>query len=243
MSQPQRVLVVRAAHQSDRLSTKLRNVGLIPVTVPVIDMVPPDDEGVALRAALGCRYDWVAYTSSNAVAAVATFGSVSANNIAAIGPGTSEAVRQRGNDVTLEASISTAEGLAAELLNYPVGSILLPLAAAAGTVVADQLTLAGWEVTSVIAYQTVPRTPSETEMQVARTCDAIVFTSSSSVSSWCAVCSVDETPALVVSIGPQTTQTAKANGLSVSVEASPHTLDGLVTALVRALGSGSDSRR
>jgi uroporphyrinogen III methyltransferase/synthase len=40
----------------------------------------------------------------------------------------------------------------------------------------------------------------------------------------------------VVSIGPITSEAARARGLRVDVEADPHTIDGLVEALVRQLG-------
>jgi uroporphyrinogen-III synthase len=233
----QRVLVVRAAHQSDRLSGRLRAVGLEPVTIPVIAMEPPSDGGVALRAALGHQYDWVVYTSSNAVAAAHDAGDVQASKVAVVGPGTAEAVRLRGVTVALEASISTADGLLEALAAVASGTALLPLAAGARPNLALGLRDRGWAVTAVEAYRTVPRVPSSAELDLARGCDAILFTSSSSVTSWMDVCSTIDTPAVVVSIGPQTSATAQAAGLEVTAEAHPHTLDGLVAATLHALAA------
>jgi uroporphyrinogen-III synthase len=230
-----RILVVRAAHQSDRLSTRLIAQGFTPVVVPVIEMFPPPDNGTALQGALQHEYDWVVYTSSNAVAAVGVYGSVTALRTAVVGPGTAEAVRRRGGGVDLEARISTADGLLADLLHVPPTSVLLPLAAGASVVLADGLRAAGWDVTAVPAYQTLPRGPKPSELADARSCDAVLFTSSSSVTSWLAVCSLADTPPIVVSIGPQTSSTARENGLLVAREAFPHTLDGLVGATVEAL--------
>ena len=43
-------------------------------------------------------------------------------------------------------------------------------------------------------------------------------------------------PPVVVTIGPVTSDAARSAGLSVTAEASPHTVDGLVAAVVSALG-------
>src|SRR5262249_9591794 len=67
--------------------------------------------------------------------------------------------------------------------------------------------------------------------------DAVTFTSSSTVENFCA--QVDPLPdpfPLVVSIGPITSATAVARGLHVDTEAEHHTIDGLVTTLLSALG-------
>jgi uroporphyrinogen-III synthase len=67
--------------------------------------------------------------------------------------------------------------------------------------------------------------------------DALTFTSSSTVTNLCDL--LGDVPApqpLVVSIGPVTSKTALERGLRVDVEASEHTIDGLVDALLSALG-------
>ena len=68
--------------------------------------------------------------------------------------------------------------------------------------------------------------------------DAISFTSSSTVDNFCDALgsALPEPRPPVVSIGPVTTRTASARGLRVDAEADPHTIDGLVEALVRLLG-------
>ena len=55
-----RILVTRAAHQIGKLSDKLREVGMIPVEVPVLEIQPPesfDDLDAALRGI--SSYDWL----------------------------------------------------------------------------------------------------------------------------------------------------------------------------------------
>jgi uroporphyrinogen-III synthase len=242
-----RVVVVRAAHQADRLSARLVTAGFEPVLMPVISIEPADDGGAALRSALAeGGFDWIVFTSSNAVASVgglvASLGSLFdgaaiaiAGAIAAIGPGTSHACRERGWTVTLESTVSTAEGLVAEFATLRPGRVLLPLAQGARRELPDGLRTAGWDVVAVEAYRTVPRVPTDAELTQARDCDAVLFTSSSSVTSWCDVIAVQDTPGVVISIGPQTSQTARSCGLAVAAEADPHTLDGLVAAAVAAM--------
>jgi uroporphyrinogen-III synthase len=235
-----RVIVVRAAHQADRLSARLAAVGFDPVLIPVISIEPAADNGAALQSALaGGGFDWVVFTSSNAVAAVEEAGVLSfppdGIAIAAIGPGTSYACRARGWTVALESTISTAEGLVAEFATVKPGRVLLPLANGARRELPDGLRAAGWNVVAIEAYRTVPRIPTASELAQAKDCDAVLFTSSSSVTSWCEVIAAVDTPTLVICIGPQTSQTARAAGLVVTAEAQPHTLDGLVAAAVAVL--------
>ena len=70
--------------------------------------------------------------------------------------------------------------------------------------------------------------------------DAITFTSSSTVANLCdALDRIPDPQPLVVSIGPVTSDTARARGLRVDVEADPHTIDGVVDALLAALNGRS----
>jgi uroporphyrinogen III methyltransferase / synthase len=73
--------------------------------------------------------------------------------------------------------------------------------------------------------------------------DAITFTSSSTVTNFCdLVGSLPDPQPFVVSIGPVTSETARARGLEVHVEADPHTIDGLVAAVLDGLKEDSPSR-
>ncbi len=74
-------------------------------------------------------------------------------------------------------------------------------------------------------------------MRAGGTVDAITFTSSSTVDNFCdAVGPLGEPQPVVISIGRVTSETARTRGLRVDVEADPHTIDGVVEALVRNLG-------
>jgi uroporphyrinogen-III synthase len=65
--------------------------------------------------------------------------------------------------------------------------------------------------------------------------DAVTFTSSSTVTNFCERFGTDRVPPVVVSIGPVTSATARAQGLGVDAEADPHSIDGLVDAVIGAL--------
>jgi uroporphyrinogen-III synthase len=115
--------------------------------------------------------------------------------------------------------------------------VLLPQAADARPVLAEGLAAKGWYVDVVEAYRTVTGSPSERELRAAREADAITFTSSSTVTGYLDVAGPDAVPPVVASIGPITTATAKELGIAVTVEADPSTVEGLVDAVLRALGS------
>jgi uroporphyrinogen III methyltransferase/synthase len=95
----------------------------------------------------------------------------------------------------------------------------------------------GYAVDVLPVYRTV-RAPVDEETLArvrAGQVDALTFTSSSTVTNFCDVVGdVPEGP-VVVSIGPVTSQTARERGLTVDVEADPHTIDGLVEGLVSRL--------
>ena len=70
-----------------------------------------------------------------------------------------------------------------------------------------------------------------------RTADAITFTSSSTVDSFVASFGTEKVPSIVACIGPITAATARGHGLVVDVEATAHSVAGLVDALVGVVTS------
>ena len=92
---------------------------------------------------------------------------------------------------------------------------------------------------AVEVYRTLPRPIEPQLLEAAGRADAICFASSSAVDSYLdqAGAAGITLPPVVACIGPVTAATARRRGLHVSAEASEHTLDGLVAALLGALGS------
>ena len=66
--QNKRILVTRTRHQASELAARLEALGAIPILIPTIEIVSPETY-VPLDAALAQLeiYDWLLFTSANAV--------------------------------------------------------------------------------------------------------------------------------------------------------------------------------
>ena len=232
-----RVVVTRAATQASTLVRRLRTLGAETVEVPSIEITDASDGGAALRDAASrvASYDWVVFTSTNTVERfmpllrdARAFG---AAKVAAIGPGTAEALASRNVVPDLVPERFVAESLLEAFPPGP-GRVLLPRAAVARDVLPDGLRAAGWEVDVVEAYRAQRATLRPETLDAARAADAITFTSSSTVSGFLETAGRDAVPAVVACIGPVTAATAREQGLDVAIESPVHTVDGLVDELV-----------
>jgi uroporphyrinogen-III synthase len=116
------------------------------------------------------------------------------------------------------------------------GTVLFPRAETVRGTLAAGLRAKGWVVDEVVAYRTVASVPGADALDAARRADAITFTSSSTVDHAIALLGPDGLPPVVVSIGPVTSGSARAAGVEVTAEAEPHTIEGLVEAVVAAFG-------
>lgn len=237
------VLVPRSARQAGALVSQLRERGADVVEAPTITIEPPRDPRaleVAVAHAAEGRYDWVAFTSPNAVeavAAVADVGLLDGVSLAVLGKGSAEALRKHGLEPALVPERSTAKGLAGALAaTSPAGRLLLPRADIASAGLPRALQEAGWTVDEVEAYRTLP--VRELPEGVAASLDAgavdvVVFTSGSTARNLMALAVGPPHPTTrVVSIGPSTSEVCRSLGLTVDVEADPHDIDGLLQAVV-----------
>ncbi len=233
------IVVTRVSEQSGGLAETLRAAGAEVLEVPTISVADPDDDGAALRVAVAnlAAYEWVVVTSVNGAERFADALGADALppgvSVAAIGPGTADALQRRGLAVDLVPERFVAEGL---LASFPAprrsGRVLLAQADAARPVLAQGLRSAGWTVDAVVAYRTVPTSPPAALVGAAADADAITFTSASTVASWLAVAGPSSTPPKVVCIGPVTADAARRGGLAVTRVAEPHSLLGLVDAVM-----------
>ncbi len=233
----QKVVVTRTRRQASQLTVALRALGADPIEVPVIEITDPVDGGAALAAASDGldRYDWVVITSPNGarrlldtVRDARSFGGA---KVAAIGPGTAAVLAAGGIAADLVPERFVAEELLEALPDGP-GRLLLARAAVARDVLPDGLRARGWEVEVIDAYRTVPAPITDEQRAAVAAADVITFTSSSTVEHALAAFGADGLPATVACIGPITAATARERGLTVAVEASVHTIDGLTAALV-----------
>jgi uroporphyrinogen III methyltransferase / synthase len=239
-----RVVVTRSREQAGELVTRLQAQGAATVEVPAIEIREPADGGVALAAAVDRLgdYDWVVLTSPNGARrlldAVRDRGrdarAFAGARLAAIGPGTAEALAGANLTVDLVPPRFVAESLL-DALPAPSTSgarLLLVRAAVARDVLPEGLRGKGWDVDVVEAYRTEQAPLSDEQAAAVAAADVVTFTSSSTVSNFLAAMGGRPIPQTVVAIGPITAATAREHGLAVDVEAEVHTIDGLVDALV-----------
>jgi uroporphyrinogen-III synthase len=247
--------VTRARHQAGQLSKKLRALGAAVVEIPAIGIVAPESFE-DLDSALGnlSQYGWLIVTSANGVAALAgrmqVLGIVAdafaGLKVAAVGSATARALEDLGLTVAVKPAEYVAESLVEALRDEVRGQrVLLVRAAVARDVIPGALRARGAVVDVVDAYRTV--IPGESVKAIrtifgagARLPDAATFTSSSTVTNFLNLLLAAGVEAPVgmraVSIGPITSRTLRDCGWEPEAEADPHDLDGLVAAVVRALG-------
>ncbi|MER5495220.1 MULTISPECIES: uroporphyrinogen-III synthase [unclassified Streptomyces] len=246
-----RVLVPRTKEQAASLSDQLRSYGAVPHEVPTIAVEPPRTPQQMERAVKGLvtgRYEWIAFTSVNAVKAVREkfeeYGldarAFAGIKVAAVGEQTAAALVAFGVKPDL---VPTGEQSAAGLLEDwppydpvfdPIDRVFLPRAdIATETLVAGLIEL-GWEVDDVTAYRTVRASPPPAETREAIKgggFDAVLFTSSSTVRNLVGIAGKPHNVTVIACIGPATAKTAEEHGLRVDVMAPEPSVHKLAAAL------------
>lgn len=232
---------VSATSSVDPLIDGLRRLGAEVVHCPLVRIAPAEDDD-ALRQCVARldRYDWVVFTSANAVRAVAALerrAVSSERRVAAVGPATALSVERllgwtvdaipeeyRGGGI-VEAMIAVAplEGL----------RVLWPRARTVATDLTPELRAGGAIVDAPVAYSTEPEPAAAHElhrMMHAGELDAITLTSPSAVRSLSAAGALAAGLTVAV-IGPSTAAAARRCGMHVDVQPSDHTIAALVDAL------------
>ena len=250
-----RVLVTRATHQAGKLSNALRDLGLEPVEVPVLEIREPENSEALDRALRQLNtYDWLILTSANTVAAlkkrarilgISLGGSAEpvVPQVAAIGEATAIAAREAGLTVALVPKTYVAESLLDGLAGQTEGKrILLARSAIARNVIPDTLRAAGAEVDLWEAYRNfIPDSaPAELRQALTEGIDAATFTSSSSVTHLAEVAKRAGIPfplanVPAVSVGPVTSGTLRELDWEPAAEASPSDIPGLASAVAKLL--------
>ncbi len=244
-----RVLVTRAADQEADFSALLASRGAVPVALPLIELrAAGHKSGVDAALKKLFAYDWVAFTSANAVEFAfrrldelgldaRIFG---AARVAAVGPRTAEVLRGRGIRADLVPGEHVAEGLVEALAaqgDLKGVSVLLPRAKDAREVLPEELGRRGARVDVLPLYENVRPTavpPEALAALKAGKLDAVTLASSSAATHYAALCKeqgIDPTQIPCAVIGPATKKTAETLGLPVAATAAEYTLEGLTEAL------------
>jgi uroporphyrinogen-III synthase len=237
------VLVTRPQDEAAALVRPLERRGARTVAAPAIRITPARSAALtrALRDLAAGRFAWIVLTSPRTVAMLearlSSPGDVRAR-VAAIGDGTAGAFhRWSRRHADLRPATFTTAALA-RAFPRGEGGVLCARADIAPAGLEDALSGKGWTPTRVDAYRTVlaRSLPAEARALLrAGTVDAITFTSASTVRGFVhAVPAVRGDPR-VACIGPVTARAAREHGLTVHAVARPHTLEGVVDAVERAL--------
>ncbi len=254
-----RVVVTRSNHQADQLMDALELAGAEVARLPLLDLAPsPDPEAVETTAARVRDYDWLAFTSSNAVHAFLPFVEPPLRtHIAVVGAATAKSVRAYGFEPVVEAAAPHAEGLADELLKKlaandetVVTTVLVPQAEDARPDLVERLNAGGVEVTPLVVYSKgLPEEAPETARSLFgfEPIGWVTFTSPRIARHFVEVCQdiwedrweLRRRELKALSIGPVTSAELRRLGFEPAAEAEKPSVEGLVAALIRAVSSTS----
>jgi uroporphyrinogen III methyltransferase/synthase len=207
-----RAIVTRPRAQAGPLVARLEGLGVEVVECPLIEIERTSDEPVDAAG-----YEWLIVTSPNGADEIARRG-VNLPKVAAVGPGTAEALRGHGIEPGFVPRVSSQDGLLAEFPR-PAGRVLFAAAESSRRGPIDAL-----GADFVALYRTRLLSPEPPAG------DVVVLASGSAARAYAWI--GGDAPA--VTIGPETSRVARSVGLSVAAEAETHDLDGLVAAVVRA---------
>ena len=248
------VVVTRPVDRAPSTSLALRRAGASVVALPCIAVRGPKDGGEALERSVRevGEYDWVAFTSANAVKAflakIDDARKLAGVKLAAVGAATAASLAEGHLVADLVSEISSAAGLVVAM-GSPTGRarVLFCRAEDALPTFRDGLRAAGWSVEEVEAYRTDVAGPDDGAtpelVEQARGADAVVFASPSAVRGFVELVGQERRPPVAVCIGETTASEARASGFDVVAVADEASDGGLVAAVIEAhAASGSDDR-
>ena len=249
-----RVLVTRPREQAAELVDRLTALGAESIEAPMIRMAPLEDPDPLLRAASNPdAFDWIIFTSANAVDAFMTalldgerdVRALKGPRICTSGTATADKLATNAIKADLIPREFRADAVVASLL--ALGSmagvrVLLPRADIGREVIAEQLREAGAEVTEVIAYRTILEDaqregdPDIYGMLLEGRIDVATFTSPSAIRNFAKIYGADQVADLlkntvVATIGPVTADAARQLGIPVTIQPKTYTVPALVDAI------------
>lgn len=252
----QRIVVTRPPGQAPELVERLEALGAQTIAQPVFDILPPADwQSVDVAIERLSEFQWLVFTSRNGVthffdrilAVGKDLRALRNVQLAAIGPGTAETLREYHLTADLVPQTYRAESLAEALIARNGNScvnvrVLLVRANRGREVLGDELSNAGMTVETAVAYQQVDRPTPEPrlldDLRAGRI-DWILFSSSNMARGFFGWLDDElgeqvRKTARIGTISPVTSEAIRDAGYSVAAEAERYTIDGLVAAVVAA---------
>lgn len=248
-----RIVVTRAASQATALSGRLRELGAEVLEMPAMRIARLDQTELHAAIARLSTYQWIMFTSQNAVpifwealrAAGRDMRALGGARIAAVGPATTTALHERGIVVDVLPERFVAEGLLDALSargDIAGARVLYVTAEGAREVLPAGLTRLGASVDVVAIYRSTLDGKGAGKLRERiehGEVELVTFTSASSVQGYVEAVGAELAQrAPAASIGPVTSEAARSAGIEVVVEASEATIPGLVEAITRTWGGG-----
>lgn len=246
-----RVVVTRAADRAGALTGPLTALGAEVIEMPATRVELLDSAPVLAALRNLTVYDWLIFTSRNAV----TFfwqllrqtgqdaSALAGLRVAAVGPATAGALRELGIDVSVTPRRFVAEGLLdafRERDDVQGARILYLVARGAREVLPIGLRALGARVDVTPLYRSVPDVVGAAALRerlLRDEVDLVTFTAGSSVRAFVEAVGADAAArAGIVTIGPATSGVVRELGLEVRSQADPSTIEGLIQATVAARG-------
>jgi uroporphyrinogen III methyltransferase/synthase len=259
-----RVLVTRPRDQAAEMVDRLTVLGAEAIEAPMIRIVPPHDPDPLLRAAANASgFDWIVFTSANAVESFMTafldgsrdIRSLKGPGLCTVGSGTAERLARYGIKVDLIPEEFRAEAVVAAMTrdgSISGASVLIPRADIGRDAIIEGLRSAGAIITDVVAYRTVLEDaqqdggPDIYRMLLDGRIDVVTFTSPSAVRNFSQIYGAEQAIDLlkntvVAAIGPVTADAAAQLGLEVTVQPIVSTIPALVEAIAIHIMNGRRS--
>ena len=245
-----RIVITRSREQASAFASMLAERGAMAIEFPTINVVPPSS-WTELDNALNSigEYDWVVFTSANAVnffmervqSLGKTIDILRGVSICCIGSKTAETIGSFGLKADLVPTDFKAEGVLEALgqLSVQGQKFLFPRAREAREILPEKLRELGAEVTIVTAYENVkPVADAERVKKLFRVdkVDVVSFTSPSTVRNFVEMLGQKEYKTLladvrVACIGPITAKTAKEFGIPIDIMPAEYTISALIDAM------------
>ena len=244
------VVITRPEAQTEEFLDLLHSEGARTYLFPTIKIAPPANFS-GLDQAVGNMdaYDWLIFTSANAVRfffqrlqeSAKDLRDLKGIRICAIGPTTAREVEKHGINVDLVPDVFTSEGILDAFKKQDMAgkSVLIPRAEKARDALPQGLMQAGARVDGVTAYRTAPSGRKKAELDGLMKeglVDVITFTSPSTVENFIKIMGADyllPPKVKIACIGPVTAEATRKAGLNVDILQERYTVPALVQRLVQ----------
>lgn len=255
-----RVLVTRSREQAPELVTMLEQNGAEAIEASVLRIAPPADPAPLDRAAASAAsFDWIVFTSTNAVAAFVNrivaatrdLRALAGPRLCTVGPGTAARLQRYGVSPDLQPADHRNQGIIAALAGegpLKAARVLCLASDFSGDSLADDLRRAGADVTEVTAYRTMTVSIDAHlgyyRQLLDHQIDAVTFTSANTVRAFVELYGAEQAPDLlsgtvVATIGPAAADAAARAGIHVDVPTEGATIAVLVDGLIEHFNAGS----